>query len=85
MNVHISNLTVESDIFPSIESCPNTGENKTKTLFEMSSQMPEFFEREISEISQAVKPPYKAFAYNASIEDLVRMINIGSSTTMLIG
>ena len=84
MNVHISNLTTQSSVFPSVDNCPETGENDTRTLFEMSSDMPEFFEREIAEISNVDNSPYKAFAYNASIADLVRMINIGSSTTSLI-
>lgn len=84
MNVHISNLSKQRDIFPSTNACPDTGEKDTRTLFDMSSDMPTFFEREIVEISNAANPPYKAFAYNASIADLVRMINIGSSTTSLI-
>jgi len=84
MNVHISNLNPQSIIFPSASACPDTGENYTQTLFDMSSEMPQFFEREIAEISNAENPPYKAFAFNASIADLVRMINIGSSTTSLI-
>lgn len=83
MNVHIANRDCESLIFPSNDlQCPVEC-NFGKSLFEMSSVMPEFFEREIEQIVKAAKP-YKAFAYNASISDLVRMVNIGSSSTSLI-
>ena len=84
MNVHISSTTKQSFLFPSVDNCPNTGDADTCTLFEISSEMPEFFEQEIAGISSDENLPYKAFAYNASIADLVRMINIGSSTTGLI-
>ena len=85
MNVHISNLTQHNEFSPSALKCPETGEKYTHTLFEMSSAMPSFFEREIADLTENKKPPYRAFAYNASIDDLVRMINIGSSTKSLIG
>lgn len=83
MNVHISNCDCDSIVFPSsTERCPL--ESKfAKLLFDTSSVMPEFFDSEIEMISSSAKP-YKAFAYNASISDLVRMVNIGSSSTSLI-
>lgn len=83
MNVHIANRACESLIFPSsTQPCPVEC-NFGRSLFEMSSVMPQFFEREISHIVVGEKP-YRAFAYNASISDLVRMVNIGSSSVSLI-
>lgn len=83
MNVHIANRECDGFIFSSSGcDCPVEC-NFGKILFEMSSEMPEFFEREIEQVVES-KSPYRAFAYNASISDLVRMVNIGSSSTSLI-
>lgn len=82
MNVHIGGSEDDSIIFPSHTNCPLQSKF-ARLLFNVSSVMPEFFEREIIQICNNEKP-FKAFAYNASIGDLVRMVNIGSSSSMLI-
>lgn len=81
LNVHISNNSKTTILFPN-ESQRPTGDTMAELLFEMSSTMPLLFESEISSLTS--KPgPYRGFAFNASMADLMRMLNLSSSTAQL--
>lgn len=80
MNIHISSQGGESVLFP--RSVAGLSDNRyARLLYDMSSTMPEVYAREIGYML-GVEPAsdFRAFAYNASISELIRTINIGSTT-----
>lgn len=82
MNVHISsNTEVEPIVFPtSSELLPAT--RYISVLMEMSSMIPEQFNVYVGECrSNYAAPPYIAMSYNASISELIAMLNIGTRST----
>ena len=82
MNVHISsNTEVEPIVFPtSSELEPAT--RYISLLKEMSSTIPEPFNMYVGECrSNYAAPPYIAMSYNASISELIAMLNIGTRST----
>lgn len=84
VNVHIcSNTTHRPILFPSINEVP-ISVRYAHLLMDMSSILPEQFHPYIAECrSNYSSPPYFAMSYNASISELVAMLNIGSrSVTM---
>lgn len=79
-NVHIaSNSNISSVVFPiSIEEI-NTDSRHAKILFEASSTLPKRFSKDISELKEcASDDQFKAFCYNSSVSDLLKILNIGS-------
>lgn len=82
-NIHITNSSARSIMFPkSIDELPQ--DRNAKLLFEISSVMPEFYNRQIAQMLDEPKSnqDHRAMAYNASIEDLVRMIDIGTTSNI---
>lgn len=79
VNVHISSDTHHAPIlFPSAHEVP-LSIRYAHLLMDMSSVMPESLHPYIRECrSEFSKPPYIAMSYNASISELVAMLNIGS-------
>lgn len=80
MNIHLSSIYEKSILFP--QSRADLPSDKyAELLLDMSSLMPPPFQAEIalSNNETQAKPCY-AMAYNASISDLVRLLNIGSTT-----
>lgn len=77
-NVHISSHNSQSIIFPEkLSELPLEAE----LLYTLSSHLPESFKSEISDLgSLNTNRPLRAMAYNAGVEDLIRIMNIGSST-----
>ena len=79
INIHLStDLTQPSMIFPMGEEL--TSANRyARLLAECSSIMPECFNTEIAELKGlASAPPFYGMGYNASIIELLSIINIGS-------
>lgn len=85
VNIHISSVTEgQSVVFPaSKDELPSA--KHAELLYEISSQMPKCYNQYISEIKHTKgRNTYKAMSFNASINDLFSMINIGSITVSLM-
>lgn len=80
MNVHLSNISDKSVLFAqSVGELPQ--DRYSELIFRMSSIMPPLFQREIAAgYDHDVPGEYRGMAYNASMSDLVRLLNIGSTT-----
>lgn len=80
INIHLSNSSSDSVVFPASKSdLPQ--DCYAELIFDLSSFMPEPFEREIAAGFEHTTPQsYRGMAYNASMTDLVRLLNIGSTT-----
>ena len=79
LNIHISaNNTIPSMVFPMAEELA-TADRYAHTLAECSSIMPEAFAEAIHSLKGAgAVPPYYGMGYNATIVELLSIINIGS-------
>ena len=79
LNIHISaNNTIPSMVFPMAEELV-AADHYARTLAECSSIMPEAFNESIQQIKGAgATPPFIGMGYNASIIELLSIINIGS-------
>ena len=84
INVHISSDTNHSPLlFPNIHEV-SLSIRHAHLLMDMSSVMPEQMHSYISQCrSESSKPPYIAMSYNASISELVAMLNIGSRSLVV--
>ena len=80
MNIHLSGSSESSIIFPENES--ELPEDKyAHLLHSISSKMPDCFAREIAaHFDHPRVSEYRGMAFNASMADLVKFINIGSTT-----
>lgn len=77
INIHIaSGSEKRSIIFPTADEAAY-GNRYAALLFECSSEMPAAFEPAIREIRGGM-PPYRGMSYNASISELIAILNIGS-------
>ena len=79
LNIHISsNNTIPSMVFPMAEELV-TADHYARTLAECSSIMPDVFNQAICQMKGAgATPPFFGMGYNASIIELLSIINIGS-------
>ena len=79
INIHIApGDTQQAVFFPSEEEAdyPN---RYARLLYDCSSQMPEVFNEAIREAKgPGALPPFRGMSYNASAEQLIAMLNIGS-------
>ena len=79
VNIHIAaGDTPRTVFFPSTEEAdyPN---RYAAVLYECSSLMPEVFDEAIREAKgPGVLPPFRGMSFNASAEELITMLNIGS-------
>lgn len=84
VNVHICSDTHHAPVlFPNIYEVPLSIRH-AHLLMDMSSVMPEQMHSYISQCrSESSKPPYIAMSYNASISELVAMLNIGSRSLVV--
>lgn len=85
INVHIDRSEGEGEgvIFPWDESQLPEDRN-AHILYAMSSIMPEIYQQEIKELLDIEEShPFRGMAYKASITDLIRIMNIGSTTANL--
>ncbi len=79
LNCHVSN-SVGEVIFPvSLKELPSN--EYSETLFKMSSVMPKSYNASISNLRSDTEPieDYKGMAYNASMDALFNIIDIGTS------
>ena len=79
LNIHIAaNHHLPAIVFPMPDEIPGMG-HYASTLAECSSIMPEVFNDAISRLKGvATAPPFIGMGYNASIIELLSIINIGS-------
>jgi hypothetical protein len=79
LNIHISSNTAQEPItFPTFSEVP-TSVRYARLLMDMSSIVPEQFNRYVGECRASyATPPYIAMSYNASLSELVAMLNIGT-------
>ena len=79
LNIHISsNNTIPSMVFPMAEELV-TADHYARTLAECSSIMPDVFNQAICQMKgTGATPPFFGMGYNASIIELLSIINIGS-------
>lgn len=79
INIHISSNRADvSMIFPADEQIAE-GDRYARLLADCSSIMPAPFEEMIrSQRGDTARPPFRAMGYNASVTELVTMLNIGS-------
>lgn len=79
LNIHISTDThLQSIVFPMPDEMVGAG-RYAQTLADCSSIMPTVFNDEIRELKGILAtPPFIALGYNASVIDLLSIINIGS-------
>jgi len=82
-NLHVASSAQESILFPSRKEELPTEDSFAHLLFDMSSDMPALYHNEISRMSNSdLSSSYTGMAYNASIDKIIQMMNIGTSTTM---
>jgi hypothetical protein len=79
INIHIcSNNNLQSTIFPMPEELTRASD-KVRLLADCSSTMPQAFDNAIHELKGlGAMPPYIGLGYNATVVELLSMINIGS-------
>lgn len=83
LNIHISANGREPVIFPATaDELP--AERYARLLFEMSSPMPTLFNDEIAQQNGRRGESVRGMAYNANVIDLVRIMNIGTSSSRLL-
>lgn len=79
MNIHLASehdTPSEPLRFPS-EGAPLPRNRYAQTLYDISSPLPPFYNAAIEELT-ATPPPYRAICYNASLDELVGLLAIGS-------
>lgn len=77
INIHIASGTSERAIlFPAADETAY-GNRYASLLFECSSVMPAAFEPAIRELRGGL-PPFRGMSFNASVQELVAILNIGS-------
>ena len=84
VNVHISSDTNHAPIlFPNIHEVPLSVRH-AHLMMDMSSVIPESLHPYIRECRTSIaNPPYIAMSYNASMSELVAMLNIGSRSLVV--
>ena len=83
LNVHIcTDWTLPSIIFPMPDELTGAG-RQARTLAECSSVMPTAFDDVVAEMKgMGAVPPFYGMGYNASVIELLSIINIGSRSIM---
>lgn len=83
LNVHIcTDWTLPSIIFPMPDELVGAG-RQARTLAECSSIMPSTFDSVVAELKgMGAVPPFYGMGYNASVIELLSIINIGSRSIM---
>ncbi|MHB8396897.1 MAG: vWA domain-containing protein [Thermoplasmataceae archaeon] len=80
-NCHLSESKDQKTlIFPDSEGDLPTTDKFAKQLFEMSSVLPEPFVKSAEERSLAVSENSRGYAYNAGLDELIELLDIGTRT-----
>jgi len=77
-NLHISDSDGSSIIFPSNDS--GISDAYGQLLFDMASDMPKIYHAEISTLTKRDATVFKALAFNAGMDEFVKMLSIGTRT-----
>ena len=81
-NLHISSKGGQSVIFPHTANELPAADSYAKILFDMSSDLPELYNNDIALLRGTdTMSTFTGMAYNASLDSLVKLMNIGTSTT----
>ena len=81
-NLHISTQTTTEVIFPYKKEELPDNDDFAHVLFDMSSDLPDVYNLEIAKLRGIdMMQSFTGMAYNASLDKLVAMMNIGTSTT----
>ena len=76
MNCHLSEVKSQPFMFPhSGEILPN---DHARTLFQMSSELPEGFASQAKELGFDIQPGARGMAFNADMVALIRFLDIGT-------
>ena len=81
-NLHISSKDRKSVLFPNRKEELPENDDYARLLFDMSSDLPEIFNLDIAQMRGTdTMSTFTAMAYNASLDKLIGLMNIGTSTT----
>ncbi len=79
INIHIAADDSQQSVFFPTEEEANYPNRYASVLYDCSSPMPEVFNEAIREAKgPGALPPFRGMSYNASAEQLIAMLNIGS-------
>lgn len=79
INIHIAPSAAQQSVFFPSEEEADYPNRYAKLLYDCSSPMPEVFNEAIREAKgPGAMPPFRGMSYNASAEQLIAMLNIGS-------
>lgn len=79
INIHIAASEGGNSLLFPEEDAPSYANRYASLLYECSSQMPQTFEGAIRDLKgPASMPPFRGVSYNASVAELVAVLNIGS-------
>lgn len=76
-NLHLSTLASEPALFPSSQA--NLPDEHARTLFEMSSELPEFMLDAARAQGSRVDPGARGFGFNADMRSVMTFLNVGTS------
>ncbi len=78
VNIHIASDAVSpAVIFPTEQEVPKS--KYARTLFDCSSYMPDVFTADIRKArGDMAQPPFRGMSFNATLADLITILNIGS-------
>ena len=80
VNVHIATAPdVRSVLFPTVQEVRAVGSRYARLLYDCSSPMPAVFDEAIRDLKgPGARPPFRGMSFNASIAELISVLNIGS-------
>ena len=82
-NLHISTKDDASVLFPHQKSELPQSDEYASILFDMSSDLPDIYHQAVADLRQSDKySSFTAMSYNASLDKLISLMNIGTSTTL---
>ena len=77
INLHLSSRSSQSIRFP---ATPDGIKDKhAKTLFDISSELPQFALNQLTAMGESVKIGSRAFIFNADLASVITMLNVGTS------
>ena len=77
INLHLSSRSSQSIRFPATSDGIN--DKHAKTLFDMSSELPQFALNQLTAMGESIKIGSRAFIFNADLASVITMLNVGTS------
>lgn len=84
VNIHITSDCSQPPVVFASEEEQLPESRYAHLLYRMSSVMPSVYNEQISALCGCGRPPYRGMSYNASMSDLIGMLNIGSVSVTLM-